>query len=355
MELTNYSFLQSRNDYMSTIADRKVTADRIATGKRLENAGEDVGAIHQAAYQQTELRVDRQSIINLQNLKSFLYAQENSLKRVHEMYDKMEILAIKSANPMTSQSDRKDYEIEYKAYQKQLDEIMKSRYNGKLLFSSTEMCGGSTDITLGALDVSQNERKFNRGGITVRSQTVETGSPSGKVSFRVNSGVAGDNYRVWMGDICVFSAGPAFRGDANDLYGELPNGDLVGKNYNTLSYDGQNPDGSTIGDGRTTVTGPLSYTYDKTVTTGFDNGVPQTKQEEVQVNIEGPWTNYSQNGWRTSGSAGNQDGDLIEIEFSPGKRRLIKSLPVQVMTMVHRRETAPLPKIYGMEPNGSLR
>ena len=45
MELTNYSFLQSRNDYMSTIAERKVTADRIATGKRLENAGEDVGAI----------------------------------------------------------------------------------------------------------------------------------------------------------------------------------------------------------------------------------------------------------------------------------------------------------------------
>ena len=56
MELTNYSFLQSRNDYMSTIADRKVTADRIATGKRLENAGEDVGAIHQAAYQTDRIK-----------------------------------------------------------------------------------------------------------------------------------------------------------------------------------------------------------------------------------------------------------------------------------------------------------
>ena len=122
MELTNYSFLQSRNDYMSTIAERKVTADRIATGKRLENAGEDVGAIHQAAYQETELRVDRQSIVNLKNLRSFLFAQENSLRRVHEMYEKMEVLAIKSANPMTSESDRKDYEIEYIAYREQLAE-----------------------------------------------------------------------------------------------------------------------------------------------------------------------------------------------------------------------------------------
>ena len=124
---------------MSTIAERKITADRIATGKRLENAGEDVGAIHQAAFQTTELKVDRQSIINLQNLKSFLFAQENSLKRVHEMYDKMEILAIKAANPMTSQPEREDYELEFSAYREQLDEIMKSRYNGKLLFSSTEM------------------------------------------------------------------------------------------------------------------------------------------------------------------------------------------------------------------------
>ena len=69
MELINYRFLQSRNDYMSTIAE-KVTADRIATGKRLENAGEDVGAIHQAILSTDEL-VDRQSIINLKNLRSF--------------------------------------------------------------------------------------------------------------------------------------------------------------------------------------------------------------------------------------------------------------------------------------------
>ena len=121
---------------------------------------------------------------------------------------------------------------------------------------------------------------------------------------------------------------------------------MVGKNYNTQSYDGQNPDGSPIGNGRTPVTGPLSYTYEKTVTTGFDNGVPQTKQEEVQVKIEGAWTNYSGNGWRTSGSAGSQDGDLIEIEFSPGKRRHTKSLPVQVMTMCTSGDDT-VAKIYG--------
>ena len=160
MELTNYSFLQSRNDYMSTIAEEKDNGRPYCHRWTCqENAGEDVGAIHQAAFQTTELKVDRQSIINLQNLKSFLFAQENSLKRVHEMYDKMEILAIKAANPMTSQPEREDYELEFGAYREQLDEIMKSEYNGKLLFSSTEMCGGPADITLKELDMRDGTRK----------------------------------------------------------------------------------------------------------------------------------------------------------------------------------------------------
>lgn len=293
MELTNYSFLQSRNDYMSTIAERKVTADRIATGKRLENAGEDVGAIHQAAYQETELRVDRQSIVNLMNLRSFLFAQENSLKRVHEMYDKMEILAIKSANPMTSQTDRADYEIEFSAYREQLDEIMNSRYNGKLLFSSTEMCGGPVDITLKELDMRDGARK-GTGGKAARAQTVDTGSPSGTLKFRVNSGGAGDTYRVWMGDVCVFRMGPEFNGPDHT------------KQYNE--------------------NGPVQVNYN-------DNfGVPvtvNTEAHDFDFSAEPGVPNQGGNnvGWRTSGSAQNGDDDLVEISFGPGEQTTYSITP----------------------------
>ncbi|MBV32840.1 MAG: hypothetical protein CMK36_05310 [Porticoccaceae bacterium] len=332
MELTNYSFLQSRNEYMNAIANRKVAADRVATGKRMERSGADVGSVSQLSNYRAEMISDRQSIINLQNLRSFLFAQENSLKRVHEMYDKMEILALKAANPTTTEQERKDYEIEYSAYREQLDEIMKSRYNGKLLFSSTEMCGGSTDISLGALDASNDERKFHKGGVTIRAQTVETGSPSGKVSFRVNSGTAGDNYRIWMGDICVFSAGPAFKGSTNDLYEELPNGEFVGKNYNQNKIKDENGNGYKDTEEETNegVSGPFSYKYDKTVVTGFDeNNNALTKQQTISVDIDGAWSNrdFSGRGWRTSGGATNGDADLIEVEFAPGKETTYKITP----------------------------
>ena len=91
---------------------------------------------------------DRASINNLKNLRSFLYAQEVSLHRVYEMYDKIEQLAIKAANPVTTSEERKDYQLEFEDYQKQLENLMVSRYQERLLFSSTEKCGGSVDAVL---------------------------------------------------------------------------------------------------------------------------------------------------------------------------------------------------------------
>ena len=50
---------------------------------------------------------------------------------------------------------------------------------------------------------------------------------------------------------------------------------------------------------------------------------------------------------------GSQDGDLIEIEFSPGKRR--HTITPGASNDNGAAGDVALPKIYGMEPNGSLR
>lgn len=268
MELTNYSFLQSRNDYMTAVANRKVAADRVATGKRMQRSGTDVGSISQLSYQRTEMLSDRQSIINLQNLRSRLFAQENALNRVHEMYERMEILAIKAANPITTKQERLDYGIEFEAYQEQLQEIMLSKYNGTRLFSSTLMCGDPEDVPLGELDLATIRQTWNHA---VRHQEVETGSPSGTISFRVNSGNDGDIYRVWMGNTCIFSMGG------------MPDPASV-RNQNYDDYKG----------------------------TGTDYGNPD------------PNWNISGSRWKTSESAKKGDDDRVEVTFGPGKETTYK-------------------------------
>ena len=99
MELTNHSYLNSRNNYLSSLSSQKLSAERFASGKKLDRYGTDVGALSQASNRRIELLNDRASITNLKNARSFLYAQETSLHRVYEMYDKIEVLAIKAANP----------------------------------------------------------------------------------------------------------------------------------------------------------------------------------------------------------------------------------------------------------------
>ena len=275
MELTNHSFLNSRNNYLSSLSSQNVSSTRIASGKKLDRSGTDAGALSQESNRRIELLNDRASIVNLKNARSFLYAQETSLQRVYEMYDKIEVLAIKAANPNTTTEERLDYNLEFNDYKDQLDNLMASRYNDKLLFSSTLMCGDPVNVELKELDLSSGAAK---GGANhaVRAQTVLTGSPSGTVSFRVNSGAVGDTYRVWMGNQCVFSAGPAFLGSDH-----------------TEQYNDNGP---------------------RTVPS---NGV-------VTQDINFP---YPGNGWRTSGSAGNQDDDLFEVTFAPGEQTTYKITP----------------------------
>ena len=78
------------------------------------------------------------------------------------MYDKIETLAIKAANPNTTEEERKDYNLEFNDYKEQLENLMVSRYNDKLLFSNTLMCGGPTSIELKELDLSTGGA--NKGG-----------------------------------------------------------------------------------------------------------------------------------------------------------------------------------------------
>ena len=277
MELTNHSYLNSRNNYLSSLSSQKLSAERFASGKKLDRSGTDVGALSQESNRRIELLNDRASITNLKNARSFLYAQETSLQRVYEMYDKIEVLAIKAANPNTTQEERKDYNLEFNDYKEQLENLMVSRYNDKLLFSNTLMCGGPTNVELKELDLSTGTAK---GAAThaVRAQTVFAGSPSGTTSFRVNSGTAGDTYRVWMGDVCVFSAGPAFTG-----------GD------HTKQYNDNGPR-TFVSNGNTIQTEDVNFTYPG-------------------------------NGWRTSGSARSGNSDLFEVTFAPGEKTTYKVTP----------------------------
>jgi flagellin-like hook-associated protein FlgL len=263
MQLTNYSFLNSRRDYVTAKSLHSVAMKRLSTGNKLERSGTDTGALSQSARSRFEMMGDKSFITNLQNTRSFLKVQEEGLFKTLDIYNRMEEITILATDPTLNSKGRQDYNDEFNSLTEQLNAIMSSKFNGRKLFNDSLVCGGSKDIPLGELDLAGGKP----AGIkhAVRAQEIDVNSPAGTISFRVNSGTAGDIYRVWMGNNCVFSAGSAFAGPDHT------------QAYNFAASASAFP--------------------------------------------------FQGAGWRTSLSAQTEDDDLIEVSFAPGKPTTYKITP----------------------------
>ena len=287
MQLTNFSFLNSRMDYLSSLANFKSAAQRISSGSKMEGLRKDVGAYSQGVNARLNKLHNNSYKTNLQNTRSYLEAQEHGLRQVLDIYDRMDVLSIKALDPTTNLNDRNLYDQEFKSLSEQLTEIMNRKFNGEhlYLYSNTVVCGGVKEIGLGELDLATVDSTWHHA---IRAQSVEVGAPAGTLSFRVNSGGLGDIYRVWMGDSLVFSLGdPPPAGSSVDHR----------ENYNTY-----NPNNN-LGGGGVDLPDQFSHIQDV------------------------PADNPMGDGWRTSSSAAREDDDLIEVTFEPGKPTTYKITP----------------------------
>ena len=86
MQLTNYSFLDSRNNYISARSQQKISANRVSSGNKFENAGTDVGALGQDARLRSERLQMKSKKVALQNFNTFLDTQDQTLQSQNHTY-----------------------------------------------------------------------------------------------------------------------------------------------------------------------------------------------------------------------------------------------------------------------------
>ena len=273
MILTNTSALTSQVQQTKAQENFNSAVRRISSGNRLLSSATDSGSLSQATTLLSEKLLNQSYRNNLQNTRSYLTSQQEGLQKVLKIYDRMETLSLRSMDMTVSDADRNSYNKEFTALIEQLEEIMSSKYQSRRLFNATLLCGGVKNIALEeGLDLASIDQTWSHA---IRSQTVDVHSSTGTLTFRVNSGGAGDIYRVWMGDKLVFSLGS-----------KPPSGSTVDhtKDYNT--YDSSN-----------------------------SAGLPDQFSHIGNVPASNPYGT----GWATSGNAENGDDDIIEVSFGPGK------------------------------------
>jgi flagellin-like hook-associated protein FlgL len=190
MQLTNYSFLDSRNNYISARNQQKISANRVSSGNKFENAGTDVGALGQDARLRSERLQMKSKKVALQNFNTFLDTQDQTLQQVRGIYNRMSILAHQALDPTLSESstglkgDKDLLNTEFNVLADELDSILNRKVNGQLLFG-----GKSADFSDGLLDT-------NATGATPQLTTIDVGTTKGTMTIELSPGQAAD--QIWM-------------------------------------------------------------------------------------------------------------------------------------------------------------
>lgn len=191
MELTNYSFLQSKRDHIQSNAEMKIASDRLSKGNRLDSGKRDVGAPGFEAYLCSSRIQDRAEKVNLKNFHGFLQAQSDGLTRARTIYDRMGVLASRVLDPTINERDNQQLNKEFSELSSELVNLVKKKVNGNLLFG-----GKSADFTDGLTDT-------NETGATPLKESQDVQSTSGKISISLSPGGAADQIWVFQGKLPV--------------------------------------------------------------------------------------------------------------------------------------------------------
>jgi flagellin-like hook-associated protein FlgL len=258
--------MASRQNYLDAQRASFKSSSRIGASTRMDHSSDDVAAISQASKIKSDMLSKKSYMQNLHSARSYLNFQEAGYQKVFSIYQRMEEL---SSESLLQPKDAKNpASKEFEELKKQLMDIKNSKMNGISIFDPVATCGEIVDIPVegSALDYTTKDPGVIQ---TIRGKSVDVKAYGGKLSFNVNSGGAGEIYRVFMGQTQIFSTGPTFTGDPTDV------------EINRTSSGSDAHEDS--------VTNPV-----------------------LQSNIR------NADSWQTSGLAGDGDTDTIKLEFGPG-------------------------------------
>ena len=195
MQLTNFSYLNARNDYNSSLVKHSPSLNRLSTGEKLHGPDKDLGAIGQEATLRNSRLVMNSKRVSMQNFVTFLDTQQQTLQQVRGIYDRMSTLSHQALDPTLTTSsngvngDKELLDKEFNELAGELDSILDRKVNGQLLFGGT-----AADFTDGIQDIDAVDA-------TPLKITKDVNTTSGKITVQLAPGGKQDQIWVFQGDL----------------------------------------------------------------------------------------------------------------------------------------------------------
>ena len=150
---TNITSYVARMNLNSTTARLSNTMQRIATGKRINNAGDDAAGLVISENMKAYISSSKQAMDNIQNAKAYLNVADDGMVTISEHLQRINNLLTNMANDTNDEDSRKASLNEIKERLKEIDRLADStNFNGRTMLDGQS---GTIVVQMGA-DATEN-------------------------------------------------------------------------------------------------------------------------------------------------------------------------------------------------------
>ena len=169
-------------------------AERLATGLRINKAGDDAAGMAVSERRKNQVRGLNQAARNAQDGISMIQTAEGAMGEAHSILARMRELAIQASNDTVTANDRANLQVEFSALYSEIDRIASStQFNGtavlngangnglKLQIGANKDSSGDNAITLNISSTSgfqptMLDANFTGAGSSITSQSLASGT-----------------------------------------------------------------------------------------------------------------------------------------------------------------------------------
>lgn len=154
---TNPVALFSKAALAANHKDLSQSIERLATGKRINSAADDVAGMAISAKMSTRFRSLDQAVRNANDGISLLQTVDGAVSGITDALYRMRELAIQSANDTNTQADRDALNLEFSQLKKHISDVAKNtQWNGMAVLKNADvgLAGTATDVGQGVRNVN---------------------------------------------------------------------------------------------------------------------------------------------------------------------------------------------------------
>lgn len=134
---TNYAATIASNNLASSSAMLQRSLNRLSSGTKIINPSDDAGGLAVSMKLSAAATRSNAANNNIGNATSYLQTQDGVLKVSGEVLNRMSELWTMYQDPTKNTSDKANYDLEFKALQKELSSLSSEKFNGISLFGSS--------------------------------------------------------------------------------------------------------------------------------------------------------------------------------------------------------------------------